>query len=114
MKWIVREPFEGGAYLDCSMEGMGPAEMSTQRAWLFDTEEQATAALDRASKGHAKTTLVVAPIVNPAEVERLREIEAQVLALYDNATATHRGDLGWYQAEGEAFARLTELLRRRA
>lgn len=96
MKWIVRERFDGGAYLEAP-PGLDAVEMSTQRAWLFESEEAARAAMEKATRGHGRETLAVEPMATGNEVERLREIEAQVLALYDNATATHRGDLGWYQ-----------------
>lgn len=62
MKWIVREPHDGGSYLENSMEGLEPPEMSTQRAWLFDSEEAAREALRKATRGHAKTSLVVCRI----------------------------------------------------
>jgi hypothetical protein len=54
-RWAV---VEGSWFLE-SGEGIGPTEMSEDRARLFTTLAEADEALARATKGHAKTTMRV-------------------------------------------------------
>lgn len=82
MKWIVREPFEGGAYLE-SEPGMGPVEMSTQRAWLFESEAEACAAIENAARGHEMVTLVALPLRRADEPERRARMLANAPAVAD-------------------------------
>jgi hypothetical protein len=56
-RWLVGDG--AGWFLESSMDGLGPAELSETKAHLFADAASAEQAKMKATKGHAKPTLRV-------------------------------------------------------